>query len=88
MLATSNPQEWADGAPDVDLARMVEARMPSEEKWYAFTGRVVDHRWKQTATFTSRLRMPAETTSERLAPRFRLAQGGARFGKEDGNSNT
>jgi hypothetical protein len=30
-------------------------------------------KWKQTATFTWRLRMPPETTSERLAPRFRLA---------------
>jgi hypothetical protein len=39
-------------------------------------------KWKQTATFTSRLRMPAETTSEGLAPRFRLALGGARFGKQ------
>src|SRR5260370_41364412 len=38
-------------------------------------------KWKQTATFTSRLKMPPETTSERLAPRFRLAQRGVRFGK-------
>jgi len=33
---------WEGLAPDVDLASMVEARMPSEEKWYALTGRVVD----------------------------------------------
>jgi hypothetical protein len=33
---------WEGLAPDVDLARMVEARMPSEEKWYALTGRVVE----------------------------------------------
>src|SRR5438477_13119607 len=39
-------------------------------------------KWKQTATFTSRLKMPPETTSERLAPRVRLAQGGVRFGKQ------
>src|SRR3982751_4985122 len=26
--------------------------------------------------------MPPETTSERLAPRFRFAQGGVRFGKQ------
>src|SRR5205814_7771122 len=31
-------------------------------------------KWKQTATFTSRLKMPPGTTSERLAPRFRLGQ--------------
>jgi hypothetical protein len=33
---------WEGLAPDVDLASMVEARMPSEEKWYALTGRIVD----------------------------------------------
>jgi len=34
---------WEGGlAADVDLAGMVEARVPSEEKWYALTGRVVD----------------------------------------------
>jgi len=37
---------------------------------------------KQMATFISRLKMPRETTSERLAPRFRLAQSGVRFGKQ------
>ena len=72
---------WEGLAPDVDLASMVEARMPSEEKWYALTGRVVDAKWKQTATFTSRWKMPPETMWEQLAPRFRLAQSGVRFGK-------
>jgi hypothetical protein len=33
---------WEGLGADVDLASMVEARMPSEEKWYALTGRVVD----------------------------------------------
>jgi hypothetical protein len=33
---------WGGIAPDVDIMGMVEARMPSEEKWYALTGRVVD----------------------------------------------
>src|SRR5437588_7283545 len=33
---------WEGLAPDVDIMGMVEARMPSEEKWYALTGRVVD----------------------------------------------
>ena len=33
---------WEGLAPDVDLLHQVEARMPSEEKWYALTGRVVD----------------------------------------------
>src|SRR6266853_446013 len=28
--------------PNVELTRYKEARMPSEEKWYALTGRVVD----------------------------------------------
>ena len=33
---------WEGLGADVDLASMVEARLPSEEKWYALTGRVVD----------------------------------------------
>lgn len=33
---------WEGIGADVDLASMVEARMPSEEKWYALIGRVVD----------------------------------------------
>ena len=33
---------WEGIAPDVDIRGMVEARMPSEEKWYALTGPVVD----------------------------------------------
>ena len=33
---------WEGLGPDVDLTGMTEARMPSEEKWYALTGRVVD----------------------------------------------
>jgi hypothetical protein len=33
---------WEGIGADVDLMHQVEARMPSEEKWYALTGRVVD----------------------------------------------
>ena len=33
---------WEGLAPDVDLTRYTEERMPSEQKWYALTGRVVD----------------------------------------------
>ena len=33
---------WEGLGADVDLTHQVEARMPSEEKWYALTGRVVD----------------------------------------------
>src|SRR5438045_8921926 len=33
---------WEGLGADVDLARYSEARMPSEEKWYALTGRDVD----------------------------------------------
>src|SRR5262249_49285178 len=28
--------------PDVDMTDYTEARLPSEQKWYALTGRVVD----------------------------------------------
>jgi hypothetical protein len=33
---------WEGLGPDVDLTQYVKARMPSEQKWYALTGRVVD----------------------------------------------
>src|SRR5205809_4045370 len=33
---------WEGLRPDVDLSQYTEARMPSEQKWYALTGRVVD----------------------------------------------
>jgi hypothetical protein len=33
---------WEGLAPDVDLTRYTEERMPLEQKWYALTGRVVD----------------------------------------------
>jgi hypothetical protein len=33
---------WGGLAPDVDLTRYTEERMPSQQKWYALTGRVVD----------------------------------------------
>ena len=41
-MTPSQVYAWEGLAPDVDLASMVEARMPSEEKWYALTGRVVE----------------------------------------------
>jgi hypothetical protein len=33
---------WEGLGPDMDLTDYTEARMPSEQKWYALTGRVVD----------------------------------------------
>ena len=33
---------WEGPGPDVLLTGMTEERMPSEQKWYALTGRVVD----------------------------------------------
>jgi hypothetical protein len=33
---------WEGLGPDLDLTHYTEARMPSEQKWYALTGRVVD----------------------------------------------
>jgi hypothetical protein len=32
---------WEGLGPDVDLTRYTEERMPSEQKWYALTDRVV-----------------------------------------------
>jgi hypothetical protein len=33
---------WEGLGADVDLTQYTEARMPSEQKWYALTGRIVD----------------------------------------------
>jgi hypothetical protein len=33
---------WEGLGPNVELSRYTEDRMPSEKKWYALTGRVVD----------------------------------------------
>jgi hypothetical protein len=33
---------WGGLGPDVELMRYTETRMPSEQKWYALTGRIVD----------------------------------------------
>jgi hypothetical protein len=33
---------WEGIGADVDLTHQVEARMPSEEKWYALSGRIVE----------------------------------------------
>ena len=41
-MTPSQIYAWEGLGPDVDLTDMTEARMPSEEKWYALTGRVVD----------------------------------------------
>jgi hypothetical protein len=41
-ITPSQMYAWEGLGPDVDFTGMVEARLPSEEKWYALTGRVVD----------------------------------------------
>ena len=37
-VTPSQIYEWQGLAPDVELTRYSESRMPSEEKWYAFQG--------------------------------------------------
>jgi hypothetical protein len=41
-VTASQVYAWEGPGPDVDMTRYTEARMPSEQKWYALTGRVVD----------------------------------------------
>jgi hypothetical protein len=41
-VTPSQIYEWKGPGPNVDLTDYTEARMPSEQKWYALTGRVVD----------------------------------------------
>lgn len=73
---------WEGLGPDVDLTSYTEARMPSEQKWYALTGRVVDAKVEADGDIHIALVVPTETTLELSAPKFPLAQSGARFGKQ------
>jgi hypothetical protein len=41
-VTPSQMYAWEGPGPDVELTRYTEARMPSEQKWYALTGRIVD----------------------------------------------
>src|SRR5206468_7072015 len=43
-ITPSQIYAWEGLGPDVDLTGYTETRMPSEQKWYALTGRVVDAR--------------------------------------------
>jgi hypothetical protein len=43
-ITPSQIYAWEGLEPNVDLTSYTEARMPSEQKWYALTGRVVDAR--------------------------------------------
>jgi hypothetical protein len=40
-ITPSRIYAWEGPRPDVDLTRYTEERMPSEQKWYALTGRIV-----------------------------------------------
>jgi hypothetical protein len=45
MIQSVTPSQiyaWEGLGPNMDLTGYTEARMPSEQKWYALTGRVVD----------------------------------------------
>ena len=44
FVTPSQIYAWDGPGPSVDLTRYTEERMPSEQKWYAVTGRVVDAR--------------------------------------------
>jgi hypothetical protein len=41
LVTPSQIYAWEGPGPDVDLTRYTEERMPSEQKWYALTGRIV-----------------------------------------------
>ena len=41
-ITPSQIYAWEGLAPDVDMSDYTEARLASEEKWYALTGRIVD----------------------------------------------
>ncbi len=53
-ITPSQIYAWEGLGPNVDLTDYTEARMPSEQKWYALTGRIVDAKVEAMATFISR----------------------------------
>src|SRR5262245_28093941 len=69
---------WEGLGPDVDLTDYTEARMPSEEKWYALTGRIVEAKVEADGDIHLRFKMPKAATPELSAPKFQLAQNGVR----------
>src|SRR5947208_6823389 len=40
-VTPSQIYEWEGPGPNVELTRTTETRMPSEQRWYSLTGRVV-----------------------------------------------
>ena len=42
LVTPSQIYAWEGLGPDVDLTGYTEERMPTEQKWYALTGRIVD----------------------------------------------
>jgi hypothetical protein len=50
------------------FTQYTEARMPSEQKWYALTRRIVDAKVEADGDIHIALGMPRETTLELLAP--------------------
>ena len=40
-MTPSQIYAWEGLGPDVDLTQYTKARLPSEQKWYALTGRVI-----------------------------------------------
>jgi hypothetical protein len=73
---------WEGPGPDVDLTRYTEERMPSEQKWYALTGRIVGLKVEADGDIHLALgKMRPETQWEPLALRFLSVLNGARFGR-------
>ena len=62
--------------------------MPSEEKWYALTGRVVEAKVEADGDIHIALEDATGNNVGTVSADSGWAQGGVRFGKEDGNSNT
>ena len=58
---------WEGLGPDVDLTRYTEARMPSEQKWYALTGHVVDAKVEADGDIHIALFVKQLSTSEYIA---------------------
>src|SRR5215471_6318201 len=80
-ITPSQIYAWEGLPPDVDMTDYTEARLPSEQKWYALTGRIVDAKVEADGDIHLALQDAEGNNVGTVSAEFPLAQNGVRFGK-------
>ena len=79
-VTPSQMYQWEGLGPNVELSGTTEERMPSEQKWYPLTGRVVGLKVEADGDIHLGFKTPLETQWAPLVLKFLSARRGARFG--------